>query len=665
MVAAGLAGCMAHNTRQLLGSVRSLESSIEESVRALEKSISRDVDRLSRVFTWGFSETLAALGGMQTTLQDLLKTAQTPAQTAAYEHFHIARDAFRKGLFPECLEALAQATDGVVGVSAGHKLEWRFHQLRGLVLLGSYENAEGPTVNPIEAEACFLKAARYAKADAPEDAAKALLSAGWAAYVQVDRADAPKLRQALEHTQRALELDPTLGEAQFQEAKFQMALGLASDGLKSLRRAADRGAVYLAKAAADGDFKRHRVELDRFLESMHQELIEQLGRELGGMVAAMKPIADELPSLKNHPAAIRVFDFGISLGAKGLLELLSYQQVGWPEDRKALEGFSSHLVRSSVKEWEETVTETVVTGEVDRVEESVQETYRDEVVHPGGWFSSDQKILVPKTRTKTVVREVPRIREVQRKVIRSQASVELFLVRGPDFKKFSVDISGISDSGIPLVSILPGKFRMGESVRQLEVTLDQPFWIAPTQCTQREWKAVMGGNPSYFKGENLPVENVSWEDAMDFCRRVTERERAAGRLPEGYEYTLPTEAQWEYACRAGTSGDCAGNLDEMAWYDANSGGTTHPVGQKKPNAWGLRDMHGNVWEWCLDWYGDYPEGSATDPKGPQSGTLRVVRGGGWCFSAGYCRSAYRDWFEPCVRNGYLGFRLALSSVRQA
>jgi formylglycine-generating enzyme required for sulfatase activity len=132
------------------------------------------------------------------------------------------------------------------------------------------------------------------------------------------------------------------------------------------------------------------------------------------------------------------------------------------------------------------------------------------------------------------------------------------------------------------------------------VTFTQAFWLGRTAVTQGQYQAVMGGNPSQFTaaGRDAPVEQVSWDEAMAFCQKLTEREKAAGRLPAGYAYTLPTEAQREYACRAGTEGSFAGDLDAMAWYEAHSGGTTHPVGLKQPNAWGLYDMHGNVWERC-------------------------------------------------------------------
>src|SRR5262249_1561327 len=153
-----------------------------------------------------------------------------------------------------------------------------------------------------------------------------------------------------------------------------------------------------------------------------------------------------------------------------------------------------------------------------------------------------------------------------------------------------------------------------------------------------------------------------WVEAMAFCRKLTERERMAGRLPVGWVYTLPTEAQWEYACRAGTTGDYAGNIDAMAWDSGNSGNETHPVAQQQPNAWGLYDMHGSVWDWGLALYGSYPGGSARDYSGAASGTSHVHRGGGWSFDADYCRSADRDRNGPGYRFHVLGFRLALSLV---
>ena len=190
--------------------------------------------------------------------------------------------------------------------------------------------------------------------------------------------------------------------------------------------------------------------------------------------------------------------------------------------------------------------------------------------------------------------------------------------------------------------------------RQHEVRISKGFWLGKYEVTQREWKAVMGGNPSCFKkcGSESPVEWVSWWDTRKFIEKLNERESGSG-----YGYRLPTEAEWEYAARAGTVGPRYGKLDSIAWYGANSGGRTHPVGQKQANQWGLHDMLGNVWEWTLDWYGRYPSGSVTDPEGPESGSYLVMRGNSWDDGAGFVRSASRHSQSPDFRYFNTGLRL--------
>ncbi|MDR3183512.1 MAG: formylglycine-generating enzyme family protein [Planctomycetaceae bacterium] len=187
-----------------------------------------------------------------------------------------------------------------------------------------------------------------------------------------------------------------------------------------------------------------------------------------------------------------------------------------------------------------------------------------------------------------------------------------------------------------------------------QVTLTQGFWMLETEVTQDMWKTVMAGNRGYFKGAKLPVESVSWSDCQEFVEKLN----ALGTAPKGYKFSLPTEAQWEYACRAGTTGAYAGDLDRMAWHRYNGERTTHEVGTKKANAWGLYDMHGNVWEWCSDWYGDYPAGNVTDPAGASSGSRRVNRGGSWVSDALYCRSAYRYSLAPDRTVSDLGVRVS-------
>ncbi len=213
----------------------------------------------------------------------------------------------------------------------------------------------------------------------------------------------------------------------------------------------------------------------------------------------------------------------------------------------------------------------------------------------------------------------------------------------------------------------PGSFLMGSpqdeegrwaSENQVQVTLSQGFWMGQTQVTQAQWQAVISNNPSRLQGESRPVECVSWHDAQEFVSKLN----ASFVLPDGMQMTLPTEAQWEYAARAGETGPYSGGtLDEVAWYEDNSGRETHPVGTKKSNAWGLHDMHGNVWEWCADWYKRELKGGI-DPQGAISGSFRVFRGGGWYNDAGHCRVAYR--YDNCPTHPFniIGFRVARSSV---
>jgi formylglycine-generating enzyme required for sulfatase activity len=217
--------------------------------------------------------------------------------------------------------------------------------------------------------------------------------------------------------------------------------------------------------------------------------------------------------------------------------------------------------------------------------------------------------------------------------------------------------------GIEMVWCPPGEFLMGspedeadrnDDETQHRVTLTKGFWMAKTETTQRQWTGAMGSTIQemakqgsyvtdlYGEGSDHPMYYLNWDDAQKYVAKLN----ADHALPSGWKWALPTEAQWEYACRAGTGSTFAGDLDEMAWYDENSGSKTNPVGTKKANAWGLHDMHGNVWEWCSDRYGDYV------------GSFRVNRGGSWLDGAARCRSATRDRNTLENRNRFLGFRPA-------
>ena len=222
--------------------------------------------------------------------------------------------------------------------------------------------------------------------------------------------------------------------------------------------------------------------------------------------------------------------------------------------------------------------------------------------------------------------------------------------------------------------ISPGRFLMGSPADeperdddevQHEVTISRGFWLGDTACTQGLWQAVMGKNPSEFKGENRPVERVSWKDCRDFMKALNQR------VP-GLSVRLPSEAEWEYACRAGTQTPFSFGYNispDLVNYDGNHPykggkkgkyrGETVDVKSLPCNPWGLYEMHGNVWEWCEDWFGEYDVSQAIDPKGPSEGEDRVLRGGGWIPLAGDARSAYRGSYEPGYRNYFTGFRLAL------
>ena len=223
--------------------------------------------------------------------------------------------------------------------------------------------------------------------------------------------------------------------------------------------------------------------------------------------------------------------------------------------------------------------------------------------------------------------------------------------------------------GMDFVWVPAGGFRMGYPDEEpvTRVRISRGFWLGKFEVTQAAWQEVMATNPSWFAGcGECPVENVSWYDAQEFIGRLNARSRV-GR------YRLPTEAEWEYAARAGTIGEAeweyasrqfdgswdrySGSLDAIAWYEDNSGGRTHPVGQKGPNAWGLHDMRGNVYEWVQDLHSAYPGGSVVDPQGAASGTYRVSRGGNWDGAPWRCRASHRAVDSPDTRNEYGGFRL--------
>ena len=220
---------------------------------------------------------------------------------------------------------------------------------------------------------------------------------------------------------------------------------------------------------------------------------------------------------------------------------------------------------------------------------------------------------------------------------------------------------------IEMVKVEGGTFMMGATSEMKnpnsnekpvhQVTLTNDYYMGKYEVTQALWQAVMGSNPSEYKGDNLPVETVSWNDCQKFISKLNS---LTGRM-----FRLPTEAEWEYAARGGKESrgyqySGSSNISDVAWYDENSGSKTHPVGTKQANELGIYDMTGNVWEWCSDWYSSYSSSSQTNPTGSDSGSARVSRGGGWFNDASYCRLSVRFYYTPDFRLDILGLRLALS-----
>jgi formylglycine-generating enzyme required for sulfatase activity len=228
--------------------------------------------------------------------------------------------------------------------------------------------------------------------------------------------------------------------------------------------------------------------------------------------------------------------------------------------------------------------------------------------------------------------------------------------RLPD--RIVVDLDRAGGIRLEFVRIRAGTFRMGDGATVHEVRISRDFWMQTTEVTQAQWEALGFENRSEFRGATNPVDNVSWNDAQEFLSKL------AARVPGRRKPGLPTEAEWEYACRAGTTTTwCCGNdeeaLEAYAWYGQRGGEGSHPVAQKKPNAWGLYDMHGNVLEWCHDYWGEAKAEKAVDPQGPDSGTGRVIRGGGWYGVADLTASPRRHNYGQDFRGRVNGFRAAL------
>jgi formylglycine-generating enzyme required for sulfatase activity/tetratricopeptide (TPR) repeat protein len=621
---------IASNEAMARDNIRAIESNTDAINTGFDRlsygidNISSGISDLNATFHWGFGEAIASLGHMNDALSELIKIAKSPIQTVAFNHFEIARDAYRQGLYQEALDELEKAIAGD-HTSAGYKLEWRFHQMKGTLQLG-FVGADMSLVDLAKAEASFLQAARYGKSDYPEDAGRAFLSAGWAAYCQGN------MKEALAHTEQAIVLNPRMGEGFFQAAKVQMALGQVDTALPLLAKAIDLDQFYSLKAAGDGDFQKYDEQLRRFLEALRKEKYRQSVTMVKAALDKIRLWVENAEAAKNHEAVKRMQLF-IQQGSNWPLLDIFHVMHGLGQTISAIEQGargSLFIVSRKTPGAQRTRVETY----------QAEETREEEVVlKPGSLFR--KAVTERRMKTLTVIKK----RDVTYNL--DAITVEIY--------------KGISDfvATIEFCPIPTGTFTMGEGNERHQVLLTKDFHLGKYPVTQAQWQTIMGNNPSSFKGDlSYPIESVSWDDCQAFIQKLNS-------LSGTQNYRLPTEAEWEFACRAGsTTSYCYGDdsplgLDKYAWYEDNSGGTVHAVGQKKPNALGLYDMHGNVWEWCQDWCGYLSTSDATDPQGASSGQHRVLRGGSWKYIASSsCSSVARLRGAPGSRDNFIGFRLA-------
>ena len=646
------------STLRLLGSPESLEAIFGSLSHPSNGLLDPTGIRLSAAFTWSRGEVLASMGGMLVPTDELMADARSQAQSEAVQLFQVAREAFLERYFTESLEALNGALNTGSSLNAAGRLVWRIHLLRALVLLGSVDNTDPQIINPPQAEQSFLMAARYARSDYPLDAARALLGAGWAAYVQENGEANYRMRAAMTYTDEAHDLDSDLAEAQFQSAKFRMALGETDPALHSLRWLPVKERVMLLKASADGDFKRYIGKLEGFLSALREEQLTKIQSEVSPVASRIRKWMGDCPELAETPAAQRLVDMAEGAPDRGLLDVHRYFGFGYREDHEQLKNSFFEARRIVTQEWVEAAAESDSADKARELATSFDESGALAEPLQSGNQTREQQTHERRCREEPEYQFLNGLGEV------------IITYRGTPGSRKQFQLPPGNAATIWAARwIPPGRFSMGSSLFESDresdevlhrVTLTDGFFFSETPCTQAQWSLLMPHNPSKFRGANLPVEQVSWEDAREFARKLTEFHHQQGLISAGWSWDLPTEAQWEYACRVRKSGEFHGPIDSVAWYQLNSQKRTHPVGTRQPNDWGLQDMHGNVAKWCLDWYGQYPFEAVNHPVGPPFGTFRVYRGGGWSDAARCCRSAYRGRSVPDFRSSNIGFSLVLS-----
>jgi len=598
--------------------------------------------QITASFHWGFAHRLINIGRMADNLSLLIQTAETPEQTLSYNHFENARDAFRRKHYTDSLEEIDKAVFGSQ-TSAGYKHEWRFYLLQGIIHLGFF-GCETSLFDLAQAADSLSNASNLALEEYPLDAASINLALGWVEYCQ------NRLDKALKHTSKAIELNPALGEAFFQKAKILFSQNNIKEAFTYLTQAVDRDSFYVLKAAADDSFTTHISELNDYFIKLKKDKYDKFNSRITDDLKLFRSssMPDELQNVIN--------DF---IKEKSLLEI-GLSEKRW-NDFKLKPWFIS-------KELEEVKLdhEAVI---------SVVEPYREKVVIKSKtWYRSEKFKLITKNR-----------------VVEKRKKFKYFLrVYRDSFMFFTGKVLADYD----MVLVEGGKFKMGDTngigrsderpVQEVELN---SFLISNILVTQKLWNLAMEFNPSNFEGYNLPVEHVSWYDCIEFCNRLSvlagftpsytifkdktdhnnknKNDRVKWTVVCDWNadgYRLATEAEWEYAAKGGKNCNFynyAGseNVNNVAWHKDNSGYKTHEVAEKDANELGLYDMSGNVWEWCWDWYELYKNEPLNNPKGSESGSYRVLRGGSWADSVNYQRSSSRGKESPLGKYTSIGFRI--------
>jgi formylglycine-generating enzyme len=600
---------------------------------------------LLSTFHWGLADRLARIGHMNERLVTLTQKTDSPEQSLSFNHFEKAREAFSKRDYPLALLEIDRAVYGD-STSAGFRSEWRFYFLQGIIHLGFY-GCDPELVDLAKAEEALVNAAMFSRADFTANTAIAYLAASWAAYCR------GSLTEATGHAGKAVEINPKLAEGYFLLAKYNLAAGKIIEGLDYCKSAVESDTFYALKAAADGDFQAHESELHDCLTKLKHARFETFKNK----------IFSDMDILKSQTAPPDLQEVVNRFSEEKSLLEISRAEHDWNEF-KVRPVFLSKKLDSLSLEHESLV--------------KVIEPYREKVVVKAStWYRKEEAKLITKNRV------------VERK---KKSSYEISL-----FRDAFMFFTGKVLVEFNMVVVEGGKFKMGDTnaigridERPLQEVTLSPFLMSSSIVTQKLWNLVMDDNPSNFHGYELPVEHVSWYDCIEFCNKLSEM---AGFQPcytiqrevpdpnnfnktdsvkwtvscdwEATGYRLPTEAEWEFAAKGGNNGNyyrfSGGDSENIVcWYKDNSHYKTQEVCQKQSNELGLYDMSGNVWEWCWDWYDNYKEAAFQDPRGPESGSYRVLRGGSWADSLNYQRTASRGKENPLGRYTSIGVRIVRS-----